>query len=171
MTSPNPKSGCNPNTNQVMQRRVSIAEEAESIDNDSVSIYGYHRFSEEGSFFDEDVEDVMGEDHVDDDDDHTVHTARESANGSTLSNSTHKTRTSNKTSQSRARSRINSKDLKVMDRLLMRAQELNVRVQSKADEFATKRGEQIQKVLASNAWEAEGASKKGRKKKKKRIGV
>ena len=74
-----------------------------------------------------------------------------------------------------------------MDRLLLRASELNTRVQEKAaaalptlrpsqyaqppslqaDEFATKRGEEIQRVLQSNVWEEEPA-KKSKKKKGKR---
>lgn len=55
-----------------------------------------------------------------------------------------------------------------MDRLLLRASELNTRVQEKADHFATKRGEEIQRILRSNVWEEEETKKKKKKAGKKK---
>ena len=61
---------------------------------------------------------------------------------------------------------IEPQDLEVMDRLLFRAHELSQRVQKQTDEFAVKRGKEIQKVLSGNVWEAEKP-----KKSKKKAGI
>jgi len=63
---------------------------------------------------------------------------------------------------------LEPKDLEVMDRLLYRAHELSQRVQKQTDEFALKRGKEIQKVLSGSAWEDEKPKKKKKKAAKKK---
>lgn len=54
---------------------------------------------------------------------------------------------------------IDVQDLHVMDRLLLRGQQLNQKVQRKAAEFAMRRHDELQRVLSTNEWET-GASTK-----------
>jgi len=63
---------------------------------------------------------------------------------------------------------IDPRDIKVMDRLLIRADQLNQRVQKSAQDYAARRTEEIQRVLVSNVWEDDAPLRRSKKEKSKR---